>query len=163
MGKQKPIEIIHPPNTLKIKVGGGLKGIGMDAIKRAEEALAGMKDEMQNWLKDELEVLHAAQVAFFADKQSAEKRQSLFTCAHDLKGLGTTYDYPLVTRVAGSLCQLMLGVGEDGVIPSALAEAHLNAIRVIVRDSVQNPEDPMGVTLAGELERQVASYLAPEA
>ena len=163
MAKQKPLEIIHPPNTLKAKVGGSLAGVDMDAIKRAEEALANMKEEMKDWLDTELNTLQSARQDYFEDKQSIEKRQALFTCAHDLKGLGSTYDYPLVTRIAGSLCRLMLGVGDDGVLPSALVDAHVDTIRVIVRESVQDPNDKMGATLSSELEKQVAAYLTANA
>lgn len=160
MTNEQSAELIYPPNTLKAKVGGALKGIDMDAIQRAEQALADMQDEMQGWLNEEIERLQAARQSYFDDAAAPEKRQALFTCAHDLKGLGTTYSYPLVTRVAGSFCQLLQGVKESSALPGALVDGHVDAICFIVRESVQDADDPRGKALAGELEKQVITYLA---
>ena len=42
MTKQKPIEIITPPNALKAKVGGAIPALDQKAIARAEAALERM-------------------------------------------------------------------------------------------------------------------------
>ena len=39
-----------------------------------------------------------------AEGLTPETAENLYFRAHDLKGLGATYGYPLVTRIAGSLC-----------------------------------------------------------
>ena len=84
----------------------------------------------------------------------------LFTHAHDLKGLGATYEFPLVTRIAGSLCKL-LGEGEARLnTPMPLVDAHVNAIRAAVRDNIRDSDNPTGAALAGALERHTAEYLA---
>ena len=43
MANKQPIELFMPPNMLKAKVGGGLGGVDMAAMKRAEQAM----DELQ--------------------------------------------------------------------------------------------------------------------
>jgi len=160
MSKQKPMEIIHPPNTLKVKVGGSTEGPDMDAIKRAEEALAELQGEMGGWLLEELDRLHAAQAAFASDPSSTETKAGLYSVAHDLKGLGATYGFPLVGRISGSLCILISGHGGNNPIPGSLVDAHINAIKVIVRDEVKEADDAIGSALASELEVQVTSALA---
>jgi hypothetical protein len=40
-----------------------------------------------------------------------------------------------------------------------LIDAHVDAIKVIVRDKIKDPADPMAGVLAAELERKVAVYL----
>ena len=75
--------------------------------------------------------------------------------AHDLKGLGTTYQYPLVTRVAGSLCRLMDNQQQRENAPWSLIEAHISAIRAIVRDKIQDENHPVGCELAEALEAEV--------
>ena len=37
-----PAQVIRPPNTLRMKVGGGFGGIDAGAIAKAEEALKAM-------------------------------------------------------------------------------------------------------------------------
>lgn len=159
MTRQHPIEMIYPPNTLKAKVGGSLKSMSQDAIARAEEALAGLRDQMKEWVEEEVRNLKTAHTAFRADPTDKDARAGLYTRLHDLKGLGTTYELPLVTRVAGSACGLMLGVSEHNALPADLVSAHVDAIFAIARDNIKDPEDKLGSALAAELERQVAAHL----
>ena len=80
--------------------------------------------------------------------------------AHDMKGLGGTYGFPLITRVAASLCRM---TDRDEVrmkAPLFLIDAHIDAIKAIVRDQIRDEEHPVGTALAAELERKVASHLA---
>ncbi len=42
-GRQQPIELFMPPNMLKAKVGGGLGGVDMGAMKRAGNAEIGIR------------------------------------------------------------------------------------------------------------------------
>ena len=79
--------------------------------------------------------------------------------AHDLKGLGATYQYPIVTRIAGSLCKLI----DEKVrmqAPLFLVDGHIDAIRAVVRDKIQTDEHPVGKMLATELETRTAEHLA---
>jgi hypothetical protein len=83
----------------------------------------------------------------------------VYARAHDLKGLGTTYEFPLVTRIAGSLCKL-LGEGEARIqAPVALVTAHVDTIRACVRDNVRDTDNPVGRALAEQLEQSVAAHL----
>ena len=53
-----------PPNTLKAKVGGGGAGVDLAAIKRAEEAVGGLKAEFQDWVGEDIARLEAARERF---------------------------------------------------------------------------------------------------
>ena len=105
-----PSHVIRPPNALRMKVGGGF-GINADAVARAEEALKAMAAQFDQWLKDEIVKLDAAQGRIREEGYTPETAENLYFRAHDLKGLGTTYEYPLVTRIAGSLCRLLDDAG----------------------------------------------------
>jgi len=154
------MEIIHPPNTLKVKVGGSTEGPDMDAIKRAEEALAELQGEMGGWLLEELDRLHAAHTVLSKDPSSADAKAGLYSVVHDLKGLGATYGFPLVGRISGSICVLLSGHGDNNPLPGSLIDAHINAIKVIVRDEVKDADDATGSALASELEALVTNALA---
>lgn len=163
MSKQKPIEIFTPPNTLRVKVGGGGGGLDLEAIKRAEQALSSMKDEFAVWIDDEIVKLAACRDAFFAALPDAGGLDPFFRAAHDLKGQGATFGFPLVTRIASSLAALLDCGAEPGAIPRKLVDAHVEAIRATVRYSVKNPNDPTATALAGELDRQSKEWIAARA
>ena len=153
-----PAQVIRPPNTLRLKVGGGFGGIDANAIAKAEAALKAMSSQFGQWLQDEITKLDAAQAAIRAKGLNAETAEELYFRAHDLKGLGSTYQYPLVTRLAGSLCKLLDEPGKRAEAPQALLDAHIDAIRAVVRDEIQTDDHPTGRILAETLEAKVSAY-----
>ena len=153
-----PAQVIRPPNTLRLKVGGGFGGIDANAIAKAEAALKAMSSQFGQWLQDEITKLDAAQAAIRTKGLNAETAEELYFRAHDLKGLGSTYQYPLVTRLAGSLCKLLDEPGKRAEAPQALLDAHIDAIRAVVRDEIQTDDHPTGRILAETLEAKVSAY-----
>lgn len=155
-----PAQVIRPPNVLRAKVGGGFGGINADAIAKAEEALKAMSAQFGQWLQDEITKLDAAQAAVRAEGLTARTAEGVYFRAHDLKGLGTTYQYPLVTRLAGSLCKLLDDPACRTAAPLVLIDAHIDAIRAVVRDQIQTDDHPTGRVLAETLEAKVAAHRA---
>ncbi|MDQ1153715.1 Hpt domain-containing protein [Brevundimonas sp. SORGH_AS_0993] len=152
-----PAQFIRPPNTLRAKVGGGL-GINADAIAKAEEALKAMSAQFSQWLADEIVKLDKAQADIREQGYTPATAEALYFRAHDLKGLGTTYEYPLVTRIAGSLCRLLDDVEARMAAPVVILDAHIDAIRAVVRDQIKTDEHPTGRALAETLEARVAEH-----
>ena len=151
-----PAQMFTPPNTLRMKVGGGFGGIDAGAIAKAEEALKAMSAQFGQWLQDEITKLDAAQMAIRTQGLTTETAEGLYFRAHDLKGLGSTYQYPIVTRMAGSLCKLLDDPAKRTEAPIVLLDAHIDAIKAVVRDEIQTEEHPVGRELAETLEARVA-------
>jgi chemotaxis protein histidine kinase CheA len=153
-------QVIRPPNTLRLKVGGGFGGIDAGAIAKAEEALKAMSAQFGQWLQDEIEKLDKAQADIRTRGYDEQTAEALYFRAHDLKGLGTTYQYPLVTRLAASLCKMMDEPAKRMAAPLVLIDAHVDAIKAVVRDQIQTDDHPTGRVLAETLEARVADHLA---
>ncbi|MEN5051927.1 Hpt domain-containing protein [Brevundimonas naejangsanensis] len=151
--------VFRPPNALRAKVGGGFGGIDANAIAKAEEALKAMSAQFGQWLQDELVKLDQAQADIRAKGYTGETAEALYFRAHDLKGLGATYQYPLVTRIAGSLCRILDDGDKRMQAPLPLVDAHIDAIKAVVRDEIQTDEHPVGRDLAETLEARVAEHL----
>ena len=155
MSVEEKAQIIQVPNTLRAKVGGRLGALDQEAIAKAEAALADLSSEFEGWLMDEIGKLDAVYATIKVEGLTVENAEALFYRAHDLKGLGTTYGYPLITRVAGSLCKMMDDETKRAAAPRVLVDAHLDAIRAIVRDHIKTDEHPVGQILATTLEDRV--------
>ena len=153
-----PAQVIRPPNTLRMKVGGGFGGIDAGAIAKAEEALKAMSAQFGQWLLDEIVKLDKAQTDIRTLGYNVATAEALYFRAHDLKGLGTTYQYPLVTRLAGSLCKMMDDPAKRMAAPIVLLDAHIDAIKAVVRDEIQTDDHPVGKILAETLEARVADH-----
>lgn len=152
-------QVIRPPNTLRLKVGGNFGGIDPMAIARAEEALRAMSGQFGQWLEDEIVKLDKAQADIRAQGYNAQTAEALFFRAHDLKGLGTTYQYPLVTRMAASLCKLLDDPVKRMAVPALLIDAHVDAIKAVVRGKIQTADHPTGKMLVETLESRAAEHL----
>ncbi|MEN5177434.1 Hpt domain-containing protein [Brevundimonas diminuta] len=152
-------QVIRPPNPLRAKVGGGFGGIDASAIARAEEALKAMSAQFGQWLNDEVAKLDKAQADIRNQGYSPETAEALYFRAHDLKGLGTTYEYPLVTRIAASLCRMLDDADKRMQAPLAVVDAHIDAIKAVVRDKIQTDNHPVGRDLAETLEARAAEHL----
>jgi hypothetical protein len=151
-------QVIRPPNTLRAKVGGGF-AINADAVAKAEQALAAMSSQFGQWLQDEIVKLEKAQADIRAQGYTAQTAEALYFRAHDLKGLGATYQYPLVTRLAGSLCKMLDDPAKRLDAPMVILDAHIDAIRAVVRDKIQTDDHPVGKALAETLEARVKEHL----
>ncbi len=161
MNKPSGAQFIQPPNTLRLKVGGSrFGGIDPAALAKAEAALANLSSQFDEWLNDEMQKLDAARAEIQAHGYTPATAETLYLRAHDMKGLGGTYGYPLITRIAASLCKL---TDEERVrmkAPVFLIDAHIDAIKAIVRDQIKAEDHPVGIALSVELERKVAAHLA---
>lgn len=161
MEKSNPAQVIPPQNNLRLKVGGGrFGGIDPAALAKAEAALKGLSAQFAQWLNDEIVKLEAAQAAIKAQGYTPETAEALYMRAHDLKGLGATYEYPLITRIAASLCKMTDKPDVRMKAPVVLIDAHVEAIKAAVRDEIKDDEHPVGRALAEELEAKVAAHLA---
>ena len=75
--------------------------------------------------------------------------------AHDIKGQAGTFDFPLLTLIAESLCDMLRAADtiEDRQI--GLIEAHIDAIGIIVRRRIQGDGGDMGKQLLSRLQTAV--------
>jgi hypothetical protein len=101
------VQVIQTPNLLRLKVGGRFGGIDAAAIAKAEAALKSLSGNFTQWLNEELAKLEDARAQVHTDGLTTATAELLYLRAHDLKGLGATYEFPIVTRIAGSLCKLI--------------------------------------------------------
>jgi chemotaxis protein histidine kinase CheA len=155
-------EMIMPPNTLRVKLGAGSGSGGVsidpDAVKRAEKAMDDLKVEFNDWLKDDIAALNDT-FAIYTNSRSHNNAGALFRAAHDLKGQATTFEYPLIARIASSLAKLMEGLQTMESTPIPLVAAHVDAIHVIHRDQIKDRSNLIALTLAEELEARVMMTL----
>ena len=160
MSQNSAGQVIQVPNLLRMKVGGKGAPLDNDVIARAEAALKSLSGQFAQWLQDEIDKLDSARAAIQAHGLTTATAEDIYLRAHDLKGLGTTYEFPIITRIAGSLCKLLDDPSKRAEAPLMLLDAHVDAIRAVVRDEIQTDEHPTGRILAETLEAKVAAHRA---
>jgi chemotaxis protein histidine kinase CheA len=155
---QTQVQYITPPNRLKAKLGKSLVSFNSDAIARAEAAMASLSNQFGEWLHQELAKLEAAHKLISTPGAGEEELQQFYRCAHDLKGLGTTYGYPIVSDFASSLCKLIDSPEARQKAPRQIMDSHVAAIVASVKQGITTRDHPMGHALLVELQTQVRKF-----
>jgi hypothetical protein len=121
-------------------------------VARAEAALRKLSVHFADWLAEEIDLLEQARARVRRDGFNAETAEALNLRAHELKSLGATYGFAVVTDIAGSLCRLLDEPDTRTAAPLYLIDAHIDAIAAAVRDNIRTRLDPIGQALVGELD-----------
>ena len=153
----KPRAQIAPPrNTLREKVGPP-PTFDAEALARAEAALQSLASQFETWMAQEIERLAATRHAARDEGYGEAQLTAIFVCAHDIKGLGATFDYPLATLIAASLCRLIETPGGRARAAQhvAVVDAHIDAIRAAVSAGVKTRDHPVGRELLETLQARV--------
>jgi len=152
-------EVIVPPNRLK----KALKRAGeddRDPLTDAEEALEHLSAQFQSWMDDECAQLDKARRLLNAQGSTEETRQILFRAAHDIKGHGATFGYPMAADVADSLCRLIEHCADFARIPAGFIDQCVDAVRAIIRERNEPNAEATAAALAKELRAAVDAFLA---
>ena len=128
-----------------------------EALARADKTLEAMSGSFEKWLDADIAKLQAARLAAAQAGWTDLAIDALWRAAHDLKGMGGTYGYPLVTQLAASLCRLT--ETEAGKVAAranpALVDAHVDGLRAALRDRITTDAHPVGRALVQTLETKV--------
>jgi chemotaxis protein histidine kinase CheA len=153
------VQIIDPREMGQRQIRLNTPMFDEDAIARADKTLDAMGASFARWLEADVRQLQTARVAAEAAGWNSASLRALFAAAHDLKGMGATYGYPLITQIAASLCRLI--ETEDGQQAAranpALACAHVDAVRAALRGQIASDQHAVGKTVLQALDAQVAA------
>jgi hypothetical protein len=151
-------------NRLKEKAAGaaGYKGTGeipAELLAKAEEALEKMSEDYPDWVSkliDRLGDQHRRCV------DTPEKRRSYFeelrSIAHDMRGQGGTFGYPLISEMAESLYQFTgpsSGMSDNHV---EIIKAHVDAMRVVIKNRIKGDAGDIGIQLMKSLHAAIKKY-----
>ncbi|MBY0564433.1 MAG: Hpt domain-containing protein [Hyphomonadaceae bacterium] len=148
----------------------GLRGLALSrpvfdakAVERAEDALTALAESMEAWFDRDIDKLQSARLALEEAPDSASRLEAFLIVAHDLRGMGATYGYPLVSELAHSLCRLIEATPQPPPPPRmALIASHVDAIRAAARAGLKDASTPLGDALLAELRARVAKFATPE-
>jgi chemotaxis protein histidine kinase CheA len=155
------VEMIAAPNMLQIKIGGPIGAAELHLIEKAEGALKEMRSDFVLWLEDEVTKLEKTAAVVREKGLKGKEGEELFIRAHDLRGLGSTYEFPIITRLASSMTKLIDIPEKRQVAPLGLVLAHVSAIRAALAQNIRDTDDPIAAELARELETMSIAFEAP--
>lgn len=131
-------------------------------LARAQAAVADLAKDYSGWAL--ADVARARKALASAETDAAGRSahiEELFRVAHDLKGQGASFGYPLVTRLGDSLCQLTRDRARSYESRHlALAGSHLDAVQLVLTKEIKGEGGQVGAELVARLQRLVDDALA---
>jgi hypothetical protein len=130
-------------------------------LARAQAAVADLaKSYVPNTLADLDGCAALLKTAREMPDQRTAAVKDLYNIAHNVKGQGSSFGFPLVTRIAHSLCTLVRQERDFSDADLGTIQAHLDALRLILTKDIKGEGGEVGAKLAARLENMVLK--APE-
>jgi len=129
------------------------------ALEAAQRIFEEMAEDYPDWVNEQIEALYELHRRCV---DSPEQRRGLFeqitAQAHDLKGQGGTFGYPLVTAFAASLNRFSTIRHDITDNHVEIIKAHIDAMRAVIRDRIKGDGGEIGEALQRGLEQVIAKY-----
>lgn len=147
------VEIIERPNTLIGKVTYGNDGVDAALLEKVDNELTQMAGEYVGWATDDLKKLQTLYDSLEAMPEELRKdaMPELFNVAHDMRGQGGSFGYPLVSSIANLLCNFIEKRQAFGAQEMTAIKLHLDALRMVISARMQGPGGNAGSNLLAGL------------
>lgn len=131
------------------------------AIGRARVQIDTLKQDFGGWLSDELHRLDTAIQWLAVDPGNQALLDDAFRSSRQLRDVGTTMGYELMTFVAGSLCEVLDAIQGGADYDQELIDCHLDALHLARQDSYKDVSPNQVPELCNGLRRAAEHSISP--
>ncbi len=142
-------------------------------LARAEAAVADLAKSYVTWANADVEkcaehlatARHAqpgANVAIGAVDRPMIAVQALYAVAHNIKGQGASFGFPLMTRLGESLCRLTRTKRSIADRDLDAVQAHLEAMRLVLAQNIGGDGGALGDKLVQHLDALVSELIGAD-
>lgn len=130
-------------------------------MAKAEAAVADLAKGYTAWASADVEAcaVHLAAARAASGEGRADHARDIHAVAHNIKGQGSSFGYPLMTRLGQSLCQLTRRKPVFSDADLDLAQAHIDAMRLVLAKEIRGDGGELGQKLGERLEDRVRAAL----
>jgi hypothetical protein len=147
------------PNRLREKVaglGGGPITIPPAVLAAAEASVERMEGDYSDWVRAEIQQLTLHHRRCVDDDDITRRPMhigKINQLAHDLRGQGSTFGYPLITVFGRSLFECTNNVSEVSDELIDFIKAHIDGISAVIREKIRGNGGDIGDALVTSLEQ----------
>jgi hypothetical protein len=123
------------------------------AVGRARAQIETLQNGFTDWLHEGFSRLQAAIQLVEVDPDNKTLLKDAFRSSCELRDVGTTMGYALVTFVADRLCEVLDAVHDGASYDKELITCHLDALNLARQDSYRNVKPEQVPELCGGLRR----------
>jgi CheY-like chemotaxis protein len=157
------------PNRLGAKIKGMSRDpmvIDQSILVAAEQQLERMDNDYAEWVKDSLEQLNDAFEKCAAQKDFVKRAAyapTMCQIAHELRGQGSTFGYPLITEFSRSLFHVTLKLESIDDLLLELLRTHIDGITLVIREKIRGSAGEVGASLYLGLQKAQAKFASARA
>ena len=151
-------------NRLREKVAGlgvkpGEASVSLEALEKAEEAMQKMSEDYPDWVSSLLATLseHHGRCVDTPEERN-DHFEEINHVAHDMKGQGGTFGYPLISAFSDSLYNFTVGKHLRTDNEVEIVRSHVDAMRAVIKGRVSGDGGKIGVELTKGLNAAIKKY-----
>ena len=154
----------RPSNKLREKLGpNAMRGpIDFDpmVIEAADERTKELVGDYSSWVSKYLVSITKSYKALESGEgETATHLLNINQIAHELRGQGGIFDYPLITAFGKTLYEATCNpIAKVGSYELKLIKAHIEAMQLVFKQQIRGDGGDVGVALLAEIDRAVAKH-----
>jgi hypothetical protein len=151
-GKPGEVAITPPSFILKAKAPPTTRLLS-EAIEAAEAAVAELATDYPQRAGEKVSELDRAFEAMPASGEARESIAALFAIAHEIRGEGGTYGFPLATAITANLCAVLEGKDQADETLHEAIQVHINSLKLVLSDPLKGDGGARGTLLLDGLQK----------
>lgn len=156
MSAEQACQVIRPPNRLAAKVPRAGGPELAEVAKQAERDLRRLQDRyIHHFILDIDRMSEALEHAMSVSEDALRMMNWIYCVSYQLKGHGATFEFPLLSLIADSLCNLIKDATSSTVLHLKLVELHIHGMKLVLKDKLRGPGGATGQSLISNLRSAV--------
>lgn len=135
----------------------GRNGPTPEMLAKANATIEKMTQDFPNWAIKDVDSLDQL-LEEFAGSHDTARMKDIYKIAHDMRGQGGSFGYPVITGIAGSFCNFVNALEEKDPSALEILQAHTKSMRAVLQNKISGDGGPLGAKIQISLDRAVARY-----
>ncbi|MCJ9428230.1 hypothetical protein [Kordiimonas marina] len=90
------------------------------------------------------------------ESKSSPTVERVYDLAHNIKGMGASFDYSLMTEAGASLCNYIKKLEDGATASRRVIDAHVRVFEVVIQNKIRGDGGPSGQALIDRLAAMIA-------
>lgn len=149
-------EVHHPFSRLqaKVKREGGLSPD--DIEKRMAARMSSLTEEFLAEIPPIIEIIEQMLGKLEKGPEGKEAQVEIFNQGHDLKDMGSTFEYPIMGTIGSSFCDLTHGSKDPSSLNLPLIRINLDLLSYVLKHRIRKESDPKAAPIMAALAKVTA-------
>ena len=139
------VEVTPPSYALKAKAPRSKKDLDSILVE-VDRELAAMSKDYLEYAREDAKRLGEACNALESPDGAKDAIETAYWIAHQMKGQGGTFGFPLITAVGASLCNILDGRESLDAVQIEAVRLHIEAMLLVVSRPIRG-DDPEGAAM----------------